>query len=864
MTIHYLGIRHHSPACAHLVADTIQKLKPKAILIEGPCDFNARIDELLLPHQLPIALYSYRYDGKQSAQSWFPFLDYSPELVALKKGSAVGSSLYFMDLPHWSYRAHVAEFWSSQPDELNSNTKKDRYQTVLADLLKQSGCDNQDALWDSWFEHAPSDELAERLAQYFLTLRGDELGSHEDQLREGFMAQWINYIASQHKKNASILVVCGGWHVEALKRLSMDAKSIQPSAQSKQASETSVSQASSQTANPPDPEQFIQALTAQYSNTSDSSTDTDSEDLNENTEKNTIEKGNYLIPYEFRQVDALSGYGAGMPSPQYYQWLYDNPDSTHNKAIMQMTQALRDAKQSMGTADLIAWQHSSLSLAALRGHRQPSRHDLLDGFVSSCIKEALTDLPPWSDNTGNYLRTLRTTDHPALKAVLLALTGEKRGRLANATPQPPLLKQVTDILTQYDVLPETTGRTLHLSWRDPVHRKQLNLLWQLHCIGCDSVKKTTTSKRKKTTLIDAEESWFLQKNLQWDVQLIEASRFGATLSLAAKTALAEKLVSTQGIQTAEQAQNITNVFVFAIRAGFLDWSDELLGKLLILLPQIQTREPLAHIGTSLMQLQQQGFWGGDIDALLTKPLHLIVNHLAWLLDSTARHSTQSADADIQIIQLIDYMIKHMTNQPDASLDATFDVVTASDLIELTERIILDNDSAPTLRGAALGVYHNHQRHQSQQNENPKNDNQQDAMDNNHRSNINTNIEMVNVISAVPPKEALGDFLNGLFACARETLQRDDEILHGIHEAITGLVVEDFLDALPALRGAFSWFTPKERQKLALSLASHLGLSQTATQMMQIQIAKPVNDETLLIQAKQIEAKAQNWLQQIMG
>jgi len=28
-------------------------------LIEGPSDFNDRIDELLLPHELPVAIYSY-------------------------------------------------------------------------------------------------------------------------------------------------------------------------------------------------------------------------------------------------------------------------------------------------------------------------------------------------------------------------------------------------------------------------------------------------------------------------------------------------------------------------------------------------------------------------------------------------------------------------------------------------------------------------------------------------------------------------------------------------------------------------------------------------------------------------------------
>lgn len=74
-----IGIRHHSPACAKLAAHWIERLRPAAVLIEGPGDFNARMGELLLPHRLPVALYSYAHHAGGAAQCWFPFADYSPE-----------------------------------------------------------------------------------------------------------------------------------------------------------------------------------------------------------------------------------------------------------------------------------------------------------------------------------------------------------------------------------------------------------------------------------------------------------------------------------------------------------------------------------------------------------------------------------------------------------------------------------------------------------------------------------------------------------------------------------------------------------------------------------------------------------------
>ncbi|WP_406808589.1 DUF5682 family protein, partial [Klebsiella aerogenes] len=54
-----IGIRHHSPACAALVRESILAVRPRYVLIEGPADFNSRIESLFLPHQLPVAIYSY-------------------------------------------------------------------------------------------------------------------------------------------------------------------------------------------------------------------------------------------------------------------------------------------------------------------------------------------------------------------------------------------------------------------------------------------------------------------------------------------------------------------------------------------------------------------------------------------------------------------------------------------------------------------------------------------------------------------------------------------------------------------------------------------------------------------------------------
>ena len=72
-------------------------------------------------------------------------------------------------------------------------------------------------------------------------------------------------------------------------------------------------------------------------------------------------------------------------------------------------------------------------------------------------------------------------------------------------------------------------------------------------------------------------------------------------------------------------------------------------------------------------------------------------------------------------------------------------------------------------------------------------------------------------------EQLGDFLTGLFALAREQVQRQRDLVLGINDLLAGYTDEDFLTALPALRLAFTYFTPREKHHLALTLREGLGL-----------------------------------------
>ncbi len=108
--VRFFPVRHHSPACAWHVRELIRRERPRAVLIEGPADITPLIPFILSPEtRAPFAVYTTYVnararnapapeatpDAKPARSSgYYPFCDYSPELVALRAGprSARGSA----------------------------------------------------------------------------------------------------------------------------------------------------------------------------------------------------------------------------------------------------------------------------------------------------------------------------------------------------------------------------------------------------------------------------------------------------------------------------------------------------------------------------------------------------------------------------------------------------------------------------------------------------------------------------------------------------------------------------------------------------------------------------------------------------
>jgi len=487
MALHVLGVRHHSPACARLVEGTIRALRPRFVLIEGPADMNGRLDELLLDHEPPVALFTYYHHAERTHASWSPFCRHSPEWLALRTARETGATPLFMDLPAWT--EPFAGVRNRYGDHHEGDERIARTQDALCARFR---VDDGDALWDHLFElPLPLEELAARLGAYFEELRGDLPGGPRDEPREDYMLQWIGWALDETGRDGGdVVVVCGGFHAPVLARGPRPHPEGRPE--------------------PPQPE-------------------------------DSARSGTYLVPYSFHRLDSFTGYESGMPSPAFYDAVWaEGPAAAPERMLRSAAERLRRREQPVSAADLIAASTLATALARTRGHACLARTDLLDGLAGALVKDALDAPLPWS-----YRGPLRPRTDPLLVEVVAAFSGERSGRLDARTPRPPLLAGVAAWLALHDLQPARAVRSVELDLLGETGRERSRGLHRLRVLGIpgfDRVAGPSPGGRPA----DFREVWRISDVFERESALIEAAAWGATLEAAAAARLEESLLAAEG------------------------------------------------------------------------------------------------------------------------------------------------------------------------------------------------------------------------------------------------------------------------------------------------------------------------------
>jgi hypothetical protein len=707
-----LPVRHHSPACARYVRDAILRLRPAVVLIEGPADFNERIEELFLGHLPPISIYSYVAwnDGLRQG-AYYPMCDYSPEWQALQAARECGAQARFIDLPFAMLSREDKRVHRYADDRLRGS----HYLQALCDGLE---VENFDDAWDLIAEQDPAQpgsEIISRVASYCRCLRDmDDTAVREyDLRREAFMARHIRAAQVEFGKDR-VVVVTGGYHTSGL-----------------------------------------ETLLAEEECDTNTSFDWPSD---------IKERGIALTPYSYERLDSLTGYDAGMPSPGFYhQAWHAGAAQVHPPLLMAMAKRLRDLKQTASTADLIAVESCAQALASLRGHARVWRRDLMDAIIGALVKDDL------------HLA------HPFVHAMQAVLRGGERGRLAEGSPLPPLVKDIHGQLSAAGLLPDRMAKERKLSLSKLDDLAISRLLHQLRVLGIPGIERVggvDFAKRADLTLLT--ETWAVRWMPEQDAQMIEASRYGSALDEAAAACLRE---SADKLDRSASAAAL--LLLDAVLAGVMSTADALRVRVAEVIHQ---DGDLASVAAAIDHLLYLFSWDDTLGARGSVETGALLkeafDRAVWLLESGSPGA--SPKQDVEAVRLMRDAFER-AEQP-----MQFDRLTFADVLT---RVQSDANRSPAQRGACAG-----------------------ALWSLHRADP-AHIQRDLMLFATP--EHLGDFLTGLFALAREEAQRDAGLLRAVHAVVMTWNDDGFLAALPSLRLAFMYFTAREKVYFARGLFEEL-------------------------------------------
>ncbi len=502
----WFPVRHHSPAAARHVRALIEQRRPKLVLIEGPWQANHVIPHLVdRATRPPVAVYcSYRDDddvlGLAGVASpapdvparfscWYPLLDYSPELVAIRAAAKLGAEVAFIDLPFQAgIRPRVEEGEDGDDHDHDHEREGERdlrpnweKALVESDLYQRltalAGYRSWDETWDSLFELGAAAEDVEtfrrKLALFCAASRATipphRLEADGTLPRERFMIRRIRAeLAERGVAAEDALVVCGGFH------LFLDPDDpLEP---------------------PPIPPGTVHCT---------------------------------VTPYSYFRLWELSGYAAGNRAPRFYQTCWERRDAPDEALIEHAVAVLKQARrkgESLSAADAIAVTQHMRLLANLRARSGPVLDDLHDALVTCCVKGV-------PEEEGAHV----------LAAMEKVAVGTRVGRVTDAIGRLPI---VADFYHQLDRLElsqavEDEGRLeLVLDTREAPDHDRSILLRRLEWLGVGLARREETLGIKGALF---RERWALAWTPKVEPSLIELNLYGDTVEAATLAKLEEEL-----------------------------------------------------------------------------------------------------------------------------------------------------------------------------------------------------------------------------------------------------------------------------------------------------------------------------------
>jgi hypothetical protein len=770
--LHWFPVRHHSPAVARHVRETIRARRPAIVFIEAPSDASDMVPFIVdKDTKPPVALFtSYRDDdntlGLAGIESpapdvpfktsvYYPLLSYSPEYVAMKEAAAIGAKVVFIDLPYRARilsaaergigegapeskaapkagdephspvsddEAHVAEHHAEGPTWESLAVESGFYQKLAEAAGYRSFDECWDALFDVSLRHADTESFRRDMTYFCAAVRATtprERMEHDGTfLREAHMWGTIERTLRETKTAAErAMVVCGGFHL------------------------------------------FLEK----------------SEEPRRELPKGTVYTT--IAPYSYLRVSSHTGYGAGNRAPLYYERIYTHSETDPANApvaamvdhvVSVLARGRRDGEL-LSSADAISVTQHARLLASLRGRSAPILDDVRTALIACCVKGS-------PQHEGKYL----------LAAMEAVEAGSAVGRATKKLGQLPLVHDFYRWLGDLD-LGELAARDrkaqLTLDLRKIEDERRSVFFHRLVQIGIPFAK--LDAKQQESTIF--REVWSAAWAPKVDAELIDNSLYGDSVESAALARLDEELAKDAGSAGAvcERLLRAVNMDL----PGMVSRLEESAGA------AIDADTRLASLGqalTHLVVLERQAARRRLRKDLLDDLIERSFGRACFSMPNAANVPPEEFD---EVVAGVKSLAEVLLGEKGADLDR--------DLFVLNARTTLADSKSPRLRGALSGI----------------------LTEIRAQSPEDLAAEVARYAKALPEEMILcGDFLSGVMETSKTALMLGaDGIVRAIDELLRVATWQQFLVLLPRTRGAFEAVHERSRVALADRVASLYGL-----------------------------------------
>jgi len=722
MTVTLLGIRHHGPGSARAVAAALEELKPDAILIEGPPEADTLIPLAAHPAMRPpVALLVYA-DADPSRAGFWPFAEFSPEWVAIKCGAEAGIPVRFIDLPSGHRFAELPKDEDAGTDPIDDTEQAEHSEAGHEKHDEQRGVEEAHAL-ETIQRTDPIAALAtaagyddpERWWEDVVEQRADGTFSALDSFAAiaDAMAVVRDKARPEDEQREAYMRQCIREEVKAgRERIAVVCGAF-----------------------------HVPALTEIGPAAADAKL------LKELPKK--VKTTATWVPWTHGRLSFRSGYGAGIESPGWYHHLFTAPDRVVERWLARVAELFRAEDLPVSSAHLIEATRLAETLATLRGRTLAGLTEVTEAVQSVLCNGYDTQMALVRD-----------------KLVI----GEDLGEVPPDVPVVPLAADLVREQKRLRFQPKPGQTEAKLDLRKPNDGEKSRLLHRLNLLG---IHWGTLGRAQGSGTF--WETWSLDWQPEFAVQLVEAAIWGTTVVTAATAKAADLAMN------AEQLAGITDVVEACLLADLPDALDPIMG---LLADRAAVDTDVAHLADALPALARTLRYT-DVRGTDTAALRKVADTLVVRIALGFPQACTGLDED-------------GAQKMRARLDNTHHAVgllddpAASQEWYRAMHLVADRQGMTgLLAGRAVRLLYDASRIDGEE--------------------LGRRMGLA-LTPGVPPAEAAA-WLDGVLSGGAMLLIHDPVLLGLLDRWIASIPADSFTDVLPLLRRTFSNFEGPERRKI---------------------------------------------------